>query len=280
MTKSTGTVFNIQHFCVNDGPGIRTTVFLKGCPLSCVWCHNPESQRFGAEVLFYKDKCVGCGRCCGITAADRDFVCYNGAREICGKTLAVEEILAEVLKDKPFYDSSDGGITLSGGEPLAQFPFSLDLLKNAKKNGVHTAMETCGYTEKSKILAIAAYTDLFLFDCKETDSMLHKKYTGVGNEMILDNLKALSDNGHKIILRCPIIPGFNDRPGHFKEIANIANKLDGIEHVEIEPFHRLGESKYAALGRNCADIKIPDDAAVDEWIEQIRAGTEKTVRRA
>lgn len=280
MTKSTGTVFNIQHFCVNDGPGIRTTVFLKGCPLFCVWCHNPESQRFGAEMLFYKDKCVGCGRCRGITAADGDFVCYNGAREICGKSLAVDEILTEVLKDKPFYDSSDGGVTLSGGEPLAQFSFSLDLLKNAKKNGIHTAMETCGYTEKSKILAIAAYTDLFLFDCKETDSVLHKKYTGVGNEVILDNLKALSDNGHKIILRCPIIPGFNDRPEHFREIANIANKLGGIEHVEIEPFHQLGESKYAALGRNCLDIKIPDDAAVDEWIEQIRAGTEKKVRRA
>ena len=272
-----GTVFNIQRFCVNDGPGIRTTVFLKGCPLSCVWCHNPESQRFEPEILFYKDKCTGCGRCKCVTAADRDFVCFNGAKEICGKTVSANEVTAEVLKDKPFYENSGGGVTLSGGEPLAQYDFSLELLKKAKENGIHTAIETCGYAEKSKILEIAKYVDLFLFDCKETDPELHKKYTGVDNKIILDNLKALSNAGSKIILRCPIIPGFNDRAEHFKGISETAEKFIGIEHIEIEPFHPLGESKYSALGRGVADIPVPSGKTVDKWIKQIGCGTDKDV---
>ena len=275
-----GTVFNIQRFCVNDGPGIRTTVFLKGCPLSCVWCHNPESQRFEPEILFYKDKCTGCGRCKCVTAADRDFVCFNGAKEICGKTVSADEVTAEVLKDKPFYENSGGGVTLSGGEPLAQYDFSLELLKKAKENGIHTAVETCGYAEKSKILEIAMYVDLFLFDCKETDPELHKEYTGFDNKIILENLKALSDAGSKIILRCPIIPGFNDLAEHFKGISETAEKFSGIEHIEIEPFHPLGESKYSALSREYADIQPPDAETVDNWIEQIKLGTEKEVKRA
>ena len=275
-----GTVFNIQRFCVNDGPGIRTTVFLKGCPLSCVWCHNPESQRFEPEMLFYKDKCTGCGRCKGITAAYKDFVCFNGAKEICGKTVTSDEVTTEVLNDKPFYENSGGGVTLSGGEPLAQYDFSLELLKKAKENGIHTAIETCGYAEKSKILEIAKYVDLFLFDCKETDPELHKKYTGVDNKVILENLKALSDTGSKIILRCPIIPGFNDRAEHFKGISEIADKFSGIEHIEIEPFHPLGESKYSALSREYADIQPPDTETADKWIEQIKLGTKKEVKRA
>ena len=272
-----GTIFNIQRFCVNDGPGIRTTVFLKGCPLSCVWCHNPESQRFEPEILFYKDKCTGCGRCKCVTAADRDFVCFNGAKEICGKTVSANEVTAEVLRDKPFYENSGGGVTLSGGEPLAQYDFSLELLKKAKENGIHTAVETCGYAEKSKILEIAMYVDLFLFDCKETDPKLHKKYTGVDNKIILDNLKALSDAGSKIILRCPIIPGFNDRAEHFKGISETADKFSGIEHIEIEPFHPHGESKYSALSREVADIPVPSGKTVDKWIKQIGCGTDKDV---
>ena len=272
-----GTVFNIQRFCVNDGPGIRTTVFLKGCPLSCVWCHNPESQRFEPEILFYKDKCTGCGRCKCVTAADRDFVCFNGAKEICGKTVSANEVTAEVLKDKPFYENSGGGMTLSGGEPLAQYDFSLKLLKKAKENGIHTAVETCGYAEKPKILEIAKYVDLFLFDCKETDPDLHKEYTGVDNKIILENLKALSDAGSKIILRCPIIPGFNDRAEHFKGISETAENFIGIEHIEIEPFHPLGESKYSALGREVADIPVPSGKTVDKWIKQIGCGTDKDV---
>ena len=153
----------------------------------------------------------------------------------------------------------------------------LELLKKAKENGIHTAIETCGYAEKPKILEIAKYVDLFLFDCKETDPDLHKEYTGVDNKIILENLKALSDAGSKIILRCPIIPGFNDRAEHFKGISETAEKFIGIEHIEIEPFHPLGESKYSALGREVADIPVPSGKTVDKWIKQIGCGTDKDV---
>ena len=173
-----------------------------------------------------------------------------------------DEVLKEIVKDKPFYENSGGGVTLSGGEPLAQYDFSLELLKKAKENGIHTTIETCGYAEKSKILEIAKYVDLFLFDCKETDQELHKEYTGFDNKIIPENLKALSDAGSKIILRCPIIPGFNDRAEHFKGISETAEKFIGIEHIEIEPSHPLGESKYSALGRKYANIKIPDTKTI------------------
>ena len=271
-------IFDIERNSYVDGPGIRTTVFFKGCPLSCVWCHNPESQSFEKQMMFYKSKCIGCGKCrevCPNHLQSCDFCgrcelyCPADARKICGKGYTTDEVLKEIVKDKPFYENSGGGMTLSGGEPLAQYDFSLELLKKAKENGMHTAIETCGYAEKSKILEIAKYVDLFLFDCKETDQELHKKYTGVDNKIILDNLKALSDAGSKIILRCPIIPGFNDRAEHFKGISEIADKLSGIEHIEVEPFHPHGESKYSALGRKYANIKTPDTETVRRWKETV-----------
>ena len=279
-------IFDIERNSYVDGPGIRTAVFFKGCPLSCVWCHNPESQSFEKQMMFYKSKCIGCGKCrevCPNHLQSCDFCgrcelyCPADARKICGKEYTTDEVLKEIVKDKPFYENSGGGVTLSGGEPLAQYDFSLELLKKAKENGIHTAIETCGYAEKSKILEIAKYVDLFLFDCKETDPELHKKYTGVDNKIILDNLKALSNAGSKIILRCPIIPGFNDRAEHFKGISETAEKFIGIEHIEIEPFHPLGESKYSALGRETADIPVPSGKTVDKWIKQIGCGTVKEV---
>lgn len=275
-----GFIFNIQKFCVNDGPGIRTTVFMKGCPLRCAWCHNPESQLCEPEIMFYKEKCTGCGRCVGITVADKDFICYSDAKEICGKEADSDEIIKEVLKDKIFYENSGGGMTLSGGEPLFQLDFAISLLKAAKKNGLHTAMETCGFANESAVRSAAEYTDLFLFDYKESDPRLHRKYTGADNKRILENLNILNSLGKKIILRCPIIPGFNDRDGHFAAIGKTADSLENIERVEIEPYHSLGVGKYAALDRAYAEISAQTDKTSEEWLKAIASYTKKEVIKA
>lgn len=243
-----GTIFNIQKFCINDGPGIRTTVFLKGCPLRCAWCHNPESQSAEPEFMFYKDICTHCGKCAGITAADRDFLCPAGAKEICGKELSADEVIREVLKDKVFYDSSGGGLTLSGGEPLFQFDFAIELLKKAKENGIHTAVETCGFTNKP-LDGIIRCTDLWLYDIKVLNGALHQKYTGVSNEAILKNLDFLDGSDAKIILRCPIIPMINMTAEHFSGLAALSNSLKNVEAIHIEPYHPLGVSKSEQLGR-------------------------------
>lgn len=295
-----GTIFNIQKFCVNDGPGIRTTVFLKGCPLKCTWCHNPESQTLSPELMFYTDKCILCGICeqvcdnlChkisnGIHIFDRTdcakcFKCIAadcGALEKVGEEKSSEEIICEVLKDKIFYDNSGGGITLSGGEPLCQFDFALDILKKSKENGLHTAIETCGFTASDKLCEIAEYVDLFLFDYKETNPELHKKFTGVDNKLIMDNLELLNKINKDVILRCPIIPSFNDRAEHFKGICDIANKFKNILHIELEPYHSLGEGKYISLGQNEHKFTAPDEAQKDIWLQTIRNGTSKTVKFA
>lgn len=272
-----GTIFNLQRFSIYDGPGIRTTVFLKGCPLRCAWCHNPESQSIKPEIMFYSEKCIGCGRCDGIALDDTSFHCLNGAREACGKTVSSDEIIAEVVRDKVFYDNSGGGLTLSGGEPLLQFDFSMVLLQSAKENGIHTAIETCGFVKPEYIEKIAGYTDLFLYDYKETDSDLHKKFTGQGNELIISNLRLLDSINKPVILRCPIIPGYNDRAEHFAAIGNIVNELDNILRVEVEPYHPLGEYKYACLGLKYGLISTPDDAPKEQWITAISDNCQKTV---
>ena len=297
-----GVSFNIQKFSVNDGPGIRTTVFLKGCPLRCLWCHNPESNRVQKEILFTPAKCVGCGRCvvncpqgghkidetghaydrtdctgCGACAKE----CYPGALELAGKDQTVEEVLKEVMKDEIFYKNSGGGMTVSGGEPLAQPAFTTALLKAAKEKGLHTAMETCGFASAEVIRRVAEYTDLFLYDYKETDPALHKEYTGVDNIKILENLQLLADLGANIILRCPIIPGYNDRPDHFRGIAETANKI-GAKEIHVEPYHPLGKGKSEALGREYAlgDLSFPPEEEVKGWMETIQNQTAILVRKA
>ena len=297
-----GIVFNIQKFCVNDGPGIRTTVFLKGCPLHCKWCHNPESHSCKAELLYDLEKCVGCGRCgdvcpqsahtfegihkidrkkcisCGVCADE----CDINALEFAGKEMSVQEVLAVVLKDKVFYDNSGGGLTLSGGEPLMQFDFAYELLKQAKQSGIHTCIETCGFAKTENILKIAKSTDIFLYDWKLTDEKLHEKYTGVSNIQILDNLRAIDSANVKIILRCPIIPGINDTEEHFGGIAGVANSLKNILAVEIEPYHSLGNGKYNKLGKTekIQNFQQPTGQQVEEWIVQIQKHTEIIVKKA
>lgn len=292
-----GTIFDIQKFCVNDGPGIRTTVFLKGCPLKCIWCHNPESQSEKPEIMFYKDKCVNCGRCAavcengchsfdnGVHKFERKncvkcFACTQTgceALEKVGQEISTDEVIDEVLKDKIFYDNSGGGITLSGGEPLCQFDFSLEILKKAKENGLHTAIETCGFTSADRIKEISKYVNLFLFDYKETTGELHKKFTGVSNGVILDNLALLNNMEKSIILRCPIIPDCNDRKEHFEGICNVANRFKNVLHIELEPYHSLGESKYESLGLIESKFHSPDDSEKEGWLFEISYGTDKKV---
>ena len=258
VREMNGIIFNIQKFCINDGPGIRTTVFLKGCPLRCRWCHNPESHSPAIEIM-------------------RE----NGSDKVCGTVMSVEEVITEVLKDKIFYDTSGGGLTLSGGEPLMQFDFAYELLKKAKQAGLHTCIETCGFAKTADILKIAEFTDIFLYDWKLTDDKLHKEYTGVSNRQISDNLRIIDAAGSKIILRCPIIPNVNDTEEHFSEIANIANSLENILAIEIEPYHSLGKDKYKNLGKEAAlhDFESPDGQQVKDWIAQIQRQTKTVVKK-
>lgn len=299
----TATVFNVQRFSLGDGPGIRTTVFMKGCPLNCLWCHNPESKNAYPELMLYPDKCIGCGSCLkvcpkglhtigeqGEHLIDRErcarcFACSEscvGALEAAGKEMSVEDVLTEVMKDKAFYDNSGGGMTLSGGEPLMHFDFSLALLTSAKEQGLHTCIETCGYAPWEHIEALIPYVDIFLWDVKEIDPARHKEYTGVSNERILENLRKLSAAGAEIVLRCPIIPGLNDRKEHLSGIAALAEELSGVTRVDVEPYHPLGQGKSEALGRDypLSHLSFPENETVQGWIDTIAAGTGKTVKKA
>ncbi|MBE7025752.1 MAG: glycyl-radical enzyme activating protein [Ruminococcaceae bacterium] len=265
-----GNVFNIQRFCIHDGPGIRTVVFLKGCVLRCAWCHNPESQNFEREIICRTSKCLHCGKCalvcpkqCHTFLGQKhqfDFerctlcescttACPADALEIVGKMYTVKEVVNEVLKDKMFYENSEGGVTISGGEPFSQPQFTFEILKRCKENGVHTAIETCGHTSKENILKSAEVCDLYLYDYKLTDKKRHKQYIGNDNTCILENLKLLNRLKKRIVLRCPIIPGVNDTEDHFAGIVKLANAHESIEAVEIEPYHKLGEGKNEGLGR-------------------------------
>lgn len=257
----TGIIFDIQRFCVKDGPGIRTTVFFKGCPLRCLWCHNPESQRPCIEEM-QKAK-------------------EEGA-ETCGREYTVDEVLETVEKDRLFYENSGGGLTLSGGEPLFQGKFALELMEAAKARGLHIALETCGMVSEEILRKSAEFADLYLYDFKESDSLRHQEYTGAENGRILENLRILNELGKALILRCPIIPGFNDREEHFEKIAALAEKFDCIQRVQIEPYHSFGADKYRRLGRtySLGEIKNPEKEQVELWVARIQGKTKKTVERA
>jgi len=293
-TSATGTIFDIQRSSLHDGPGIRTTVFMKGCPLRCAWCHNPEGLTASPLLSFLPEKCIGCGRClpvcrpqghritegrheldrskcvaCGLCARE----CYAGALEMIGRDVTVDDVLEIVLRDRFFYESSGGGLTLSGGEPLLQAAFCKALLQQAKQVGLHTCVETCGQYSYDRLEAVAPYVDLFLYDWKESDTARHLASCGAGNERILANLRALDGDGRRIRLRCPIIPGFNDRPDHFEGIAGLARSLHNLEGVELLPYHPLGVSKLRRFGLDHeplpqAQTDIPD--SLSRWVEFLR----------
>ncbi len=268
----TGKIFDIQRFCTSDGPGIRTTVFFKGCPLRCAWCHNPESQSPDDETLFYRDKCTECGRC------KKGLPCPNGAKRECERIVSAEDVMKKVREDKLFYKNSGGGLTISGGEPLMQIDFAIELLKLARADGIHTAIETCGFASRENMLLVAESTDLFLFDYKLTDREKHKALTGGYNDIILENLRLLDSLGKEIVLRCPIIPDINDDKEHLLGIAALANELEKVSLVELEPYHDLGISKYGALGRDAHFFDVPQINYIEGLAEAIRKNTEKSVK--
>ena len=296
------TIFDIEKFAVHDGPGIRTTLFFKGCPLHCIWCHNPESQRREKEIFFSPEKCIGCGWCfgicpkhCHIAGPPRRFdrtncircgkcteKCYAGALEQVGQDMTVGEVLEEVLKDKVFYENSGGGITLSGGEPMESFEFLRELLPGAKQAGLHICIETCGHAPWKRYEWLLPYIDLFLYDIKATDPEKHRNFTGVTNELILENLRKIDENGGKTILRCPLVPGVNDEEEHLHAVAALANTLKNVREINVEPYHPLGISKCARLGiaSRLERSEFTDENTVRKWLSAIQSRTGIPVKKS
>jgi pyruvate formate lyase activating enzyme len=282
----TGIVFKIQRYSIHDGPGIRTAVFLKGCPLECWWCHNPEGSRPAVQIIYHQDRCLLCGSCIrecrdhAITVRDNQIfrntaicndrlasvsegsytgcpdcaaACPAGALESVGQVMTVSQVMKEIIKDRPFFDESGGGATFTGGEPFSQFGFLYELLVNCKNEGIHTAIETSGYTQWDKLCAASAYTDLFLYDIKIIDNEKHKKYTGVSNMLIHDNLKKLSAVHENIHVRIPLIPGINDDIENIEKTCLLLNSAK-ISRVSLLPYHNTGVYKYARIG---LEYKLP-----------------------
>ena len=260
------TIFDIERNSYVDGPGIRTTVFFKGCNLRCAWCHNPESQSPKPQMMFYKNKCTGCGKCkekcpnalekcelCGKCT----IYCPHDAREICGKEYTVDEVMREILKDKVFYENSGGGVTFSGGECMLQIDFLEVILKVCKENGIHTAVDTAGHVPYEYFERILPYTNLFLYDVKCYDSEKHKKYTGVRNELILENLKKLLATGKSVWVRIPIIPTVNDTVEEIQRIKAYISSCVKPEKIELLPYHAMGEHKFEALGKAVQRFNAP-----------------------
>jgi glycyl-radical enzyme activating protein len=296
-----GRVFDIQRFSLHDGPGIRTTVFLKGCPLRCLWCHNPEGISASPSVSFLPEKCMACGECVRVcthgahrlegpepldskvthvydreactTCGECTDLCDSGTLEFVGRPVTVEEVMQEVSQDRAFYRTSGGGITISGGEPLSQIHFTLALLRAAREQGIHRCIETSGFASWERFRAILPLVNLFLFDCKETDAQRHREFTGKSNLLILENLRALHAAGAMVELQCPIVPGLNDREDHFAGIATLAQSLPNLQGVRLLPYHPLGKSKLQRFGLApppLAPHKPLEPSHLDRWTAWLR----------
>lgn len=283
-------IFNIQKFSIHDGDGIRTTIFFKGCPLTCLWCHNPESQRFPFELMFYHERCTACGACippcpnhanalvngrlvidrsrctsCGICTK----YCFSNAREVVGKTYSVDELVKEVKKDQMFYEESGGGVTLSGGEVMVQnMDYIEALCRKLHKGGFHVAIDTCGYAPYENFQRILPFVDTFLYDIKAMDNEQHMKYVGTSNQLILENLVKLSQDHAVINIRLPIIAGVNDDNDFIEEVAAFLKRKEiHTKQINLLPYHNTGKSKYENLDRCYEDeqMKVPTSNKMEEF---------------
>ncbi|MBN1810259.1 MAG: glycyl-radical enzyme activating protein [Anaerolineae bacterium] len=287
---TTGIVFDIKKFSIHDGPGIRTTIFFKGCPLRCWWCHNPEGLALEPELMFWANRCIQCDACLDVCAhgaisRDGDVVstdaekcvrcgacvaaCYAEARQIVGREMTVAQVMAEIGRDVPFYDESGGGVTFSGGEPLLQRDFLFELLRACRARGIHTAVDTCGFAPWEMLDGVREHVDLFLYDLKLMDDARHRQFTGVSDALILSNLQALSQRGHDIILRLPLIPGINDDGENIRQAGAFAAELPHLIRVDILPYHRIGGEKYDRLNRpyGLTETQPPSEERVAEVVQ-------------
>jgi len=264
-----GVIFDVQRFSLHDGPGIRTTVFFKGCPLKCRWCHNPESWKSARELFFHAKKCVNCGACVNVCPQKAQSVgsvrsynrsacincgacaqsCPTGALEVVGRIASVDEIMSTVIRDRAFYGNG-GGLTVSGGEPFMQSDFLIELLRAAKENGIHTCVETSGAGALDRMLEAKDFVDLFLYDCKLAPGKKHEEWVGVDGVRLHEKLKALDKAGAKSVLRCPIIPTVNDNAEHFAYISSLADSLSNLQEINIQPYHSTGLTKAEDIGND------------------------------
>ncbi len=264
-----GVIFSIKKYSLHDGPGIRTTVFLKGCPLSCWWCHNPEGIGPEPELVYRRSRCIDCGTCVSVCPEsalclsagggiriDSSFCtscgtcaesCPTRALEMMGKEITVKDLMKEIRKDIPFFDDSGGGVTFSGGEPLFQHEFLIEILKACGNEGIHRTVDTTGFAPLQVIKQVTPFTDLFLYDLKMMDPEKHLKYTGVRNELVLSNLRVLSASGTRVFIRIPVIPGINDDLENLNATADFLRTLEGSYSVNLLPYHDFGKSKYSNL---------------------------------
>jgi len=287
-----GVIFDIRKYSIHDGPGIRTTVFFKGCPLRCWWCHNPEGQDVEPELVYRKSRCIGCGECsksCKREAilllaqsisVDREKcvpcnncsrACSSDALSIVGKQMSAKEILEEIEKDRTFYEESGGGVTFSGGEPLMQPDLLNALLSGCKERAIHTVVDTCGFAQYEIIDRIRDKVDLFLYDIKTMDCRKHRKYTGASNKQILKNLKNLAESGSSIVISFPIIPGINDDDKNVTRTAKFISSLPNIQQVNLLPYHRAGIEKYKNLDKpyKLSKIQPPSNQRIKSVKERI-----------
>lgn len=290
----TGIIFNIQRFSIHDGPGIRTTVFFKGCPLHCDWCHNPEGRAAAAELSLVPHRCIACGACVeacphqavvqsdGVIRTDRQRcvacgqcvdVCPTGARSLMGSRVSTEQLLEEIDRDRIFYEESGGGVTFSGGEPLAQAEFLLDALRACGQRGYHRTVDTSGYAPAETLERVAAETDLFLYDLKLIDERRHREQVGVSNWPILDNLRRLCERGSRTWVRVPLIPGVNDDEDNLAATIELTSTLPGSPPVCLLPYHRIGSGKYDRLGirYTLGEIEPPAETALTAVADRFRA---------